>query len=264
MRWFRRVPENRRRGKDAPPPRDWSKLVGPVLVLSFGLGGLALLGAALVWLDRPLQSVVVEGSFEQVSREEIRAAVVPQVRGGLLSVDIDRIRSAVTALPWVDRVRISRRWPDTITVSITEQVAAARWGEDELLNTRGELFEPGERPPRRPLPRLDGPDGSHWQVAQRYLAVRGLLAERGLSVRRLSLDARRAWRMELSDGLEVRLGRAETGRRLDTFVQVALPVVDRSLRDAAYVDLRYTNGFAVGWDDARADQKKAGDDVQES
>src|SRR6185503_6524119 len=63
----------------------------------------------------------------------------------LLAFGLDQLRIAVEALVWVDRARVQRVWPDRIGIEIVEQQAAARWGDDGLLNTRGELFATGVR-----------------------------------------------------------------------------------------------------------------------
>ena len=57
-----------------------------------------------------------------------------------MSADLDAIQRAVEALPWVDHARVQRHWPNGLHVQVSEQTAAARWGESGLLNTRGELF----------------------------------------------------------------------------------------------------------------------------
>ena len=97
------------------------------------------------------------------------------------------------------------------------------------------------------LPRLDGPEGSEWQVAQRYLAIQGRLVEQGLRVAALRLDARGAWDLVLSNGVTVRLGRRQVDERMDRLVQVAAQVIAGRAAEIAYVDMRYSNGFSIGW-----------------
>jgi cell division protein FtsQ len=84
-------------------------------------------------------------------------------------------------------------------------------------------------------------------VARRYLEARALLAGAGLGLRALELDARGSWRMELSNGFELRLGREEFDRRLRRFARIAAPLLTPRAPEVAYVDLRYSRGFAVGW-----------------
>ena len=137
---------------------------------------LILVGAlsALTWaLDRPVHVISIDGSFQRVSPGQIEKAVAPFANQGFMSANLDDIQRAVEALPWVDHARIARRWPNSLRVTVTEQTAAARWGESGLLNTRGELFVRAAAHVPAELPRLSGPEGTESQVAQRFLRSRG-------------------------------------------------------------------------------------------
>ena len=148
-------------------------------------------------------------------------------------------------LDWVDRVNVGRAWPDTLIVRVTEHQAAARWGDEGLLNVRGELFTEHAQHAFPELPSLAGPTGSEQEVAKRYLAVRGRLAEADLTLERLSMDERGAWSLVLGGGQEIRLGRRDIDERLLRFFDVVAPALAAELPRVRYVDLRYTNGFAV-------------------
>jgi cell division protein FtsQ len=218
----------------------------------------ALLGAALFGLfkgaqfvlDRPARNLVVEGTFQRVTPLQIEAAVMNGHDAGFVSTDLGELRRRVKAIDWVDRVNVGRSWPDTLIVRVTEHQAAARWGENGLLNVRGELFTEQAQHEFPELPRLAGPRGSEREVARRYLAVRGKLAEADLTLQSLSMDERGAWLLVLGSGQEVRLGRRDIDERLYRFFAVVAPALANELKRVAYVDLRYTNGFAVGWRDA--------------
>ena len=108
---------------------------------------------------------------------------------------------------------------------------------------------------RAELARLSGPEGKEGVVAQRYLAAQGRLVEAGLRLTAMRLDARGAWEFDLSNGVTVRLGRREVDERFDTFMRAALKLIAQRPDDIAYVDMRYTNGFAVGWRETAAHHK---------
>ncbi len=167
-----------------------------------------------------------------------------------MSADLDGIQRAVEALPWVERARIQRRWPNSLHVTVIEQTAAARWGESGLLNTRGELFVRSATHVPAELPRLSGPEGTESQVAQRYLSVQGRMLEAGMRIAALRLDERGAWEMDLDSGVTVRLGRREVDERIDRFIHTASQVISHRLNEITYVDMRYSNGFAIGWRNA--------------
>ncbi|HKE44357.1 MAG TPA: cell division protein FtsQ/DivIB [Steroidobacteraceae bacterium] len=241
----------KKRNRRRLPQREWRlpgiqwRRIGAALAFFALAAGVAY--GLMFALDQPIRVVSVEGKFQRVSPVQVEQAVTSAMHDGFMTVDLEKVRHRVEELPWVDHARIQRRWPDGLRVEITEQVAAARWGEAGLLNTRGELFLPNARHVPPELPRLTGPDGTEAQVAQRYLAAQGRLIEVGLRLAAVDLDARGAWQLELSNGISVRLGRRQVDDRLDRFIQAAVPTIAGRAEDIAYVDMRYSNGFAVGW-----------------
>jgi cell division protein FtsQ len=198
-------------------------------------------------LDQPVRELVVEGTFQRVKPIQVEAAMAEGLDAGFMTVDLNRLRERVQELDWVDRANVGRRWPDTLTVRVTEHQAAARWGERGLLNVRGELFTERSQHSFPELPSLAGPPGTERDVARRYLALRGKLAEADLKLASLELDERGAWRLVLGGGQEIRLGRRDIDERLYRFFDVVAPTLAAELKRVEYVDLRYTNGFAVGW-----------------
>jgi cell division protein FtsQ len=213
------------------------------------VAGVCAVAAAVTWtLDQPIESVSVAGRFQRVAPMDVERVVKQSVRGaGLLSVNLDNVRKAIHTLPWVDAVSVQRAWPRGLHVLVIEQVAAARWGETGLLNTRGELFSKDEHHIPPELAQLSGPPGKESEVAQRYLAVQGRLIQAGLRLTALRLDARGAWEFDLSNGVAVRLGRRQIDERFDKFIDAAAKLVTQRGDDISYVDMRYTNGFAIGW-----------------
>ena len=223
---------------------EWRRHTRRAALLVLGVAGLATLAWAL---DRPVRVISMDGSFQRVSPGQIEKAVAPFSQSGFMSADLDGIQRAVETLPWVEHARIQRRWPNSLHVTVVEQTAAARWGESGLLNTRGELFVREASHVPAELPRLSGPEGTQSQVAQRYLSLQGRMLDAGMRVAALRLDARGAWEMDLDSGVTVRLGRREVDERIDRFIHTASQVIAHRLNEITYVDMRYSNGFAIGW-----------------
>ena len=199
-------------------------------------------------LDRPVRRVLVEGPFQRVAPPEIEAAVAEAVQGGLATVDLDAVRARIERIEWVDRARRARGAGRTRSASRSPSRCRRRAGTTSgLLNVRGELFLGNARHVPPELPLLEGPEGSEGLVAQLYLDAQGRFLEAGLRLTGVRLDERGAWELELANGVRVRLGRLAVDDRLDRFVRLAGPLVAQRPAEIRYVDMRYTNGFSVGW-----------------
>jgi cell division protein FtsQ len=132
-------------------------------------------------------------------------------------------------------------------VRVTEQQAVARWNDTDLVNARGDRFANSAHfvPPE--LPQLSGPNGSAAEVVTRFLGLQGRVVEAGLRLVALRLDARGAWDLQLDNGVVVRIGRKQVEERWARFLAVALRMISQRAADITYVDMRYSNGFAIGW-----------------
>ena len=214
-------------------------LVGVALLL------FAIVAAQLVLRSEllPVREIRVVGELRETSREALEDAARGRVAGNLLGAELDTLRAGLEELPWVRRVSLRRVWPDRIEVALEEHVALARWGDDGLVNTYGEVFA-GEA---KGLPTLVGPAGTSSEVARRYERFAGIVAPLGSQLELVVLTARFGWRLRLASGMEIMLGRdAEAAEaRLRAFVAAYPQTLGAMAGEHGYVDLRYPNGFAL-------------------
>jgi cell division protein FtsQ len=239
----------KRRKQKAPPRFQMPKIrIGRIVAPLFAIAiVLATYQLSLKLLDREISSIEISGPFQRVTALHIEEAISEEIDAGFVGTDIDRIQEYIVALPWIDQARVARRWPSRISITVTEQVPAAVWGDSGLLNTRGELFVTEARHVPAELPRLSGPDLRSGEVAAMYLSVREQLIPVGLDVRRVHLDARGSWEMTLGNGIDVRLGRKAVADRTDLFLDIVADIITGRAKDIEYVDMRYGNGFTIGW-----------------
>ncbi len=200
-------------------------------------------------LDRSIESIAINGPFQRVTALQIEEAISAELDAGFLGADVGRMQKQIQALSWIDSATVARRWPNRIAIRVSEQVPAAIWDERGLLNVRGELFVTEARHVPAELPRLSGPRDRANDVARRYLEVREQLIPRGLDLRQVHLDARGAWQMTLANGVEVRIGRRDVDDRTGLFLAVVANIITGRAADIQYVDMRYSNGFTIGWKD---------------
>lgn len=223
---------------------DWRQISNVVMVLAVGVGT----WAAATWvMERPINSVRIAGPFERVSAVQVESAISSYVRNGFVAADLSELREAVIDLPWVQDASVRRSWPSSLSISVIEEQAAARWGKDGLLNIYGELFVGHTTHIPAELPLLSGPAGTELQVAKRFFELDTQLEQRGLNAVALEVDERGSWRLEMSNGMQVRFGAVAVEARVQRFFQALDKVLAPVANRVEYVDMRYTNGFSIGW-----------------
>ena len=158
---------------------------------------------------------------------------------------MDEIKQTLEQHPWVFRASVKRLWPDTLSLLLTEQVAIARWGESQLLNQLGEIFEPGNLEKIGALPKLTGPEQRQFEVMQQYQLLNQVLFPAGLKLTGLSLSSRGSWELSLNEDMRVVAGRSDVIEKVERFVGFYAAQSATQTAGIESVDLRYSNGMAI-------------------
>lgn len=219
------------------------------IAAAFALFALAAFGAVAVKTlaarpDFAIKRVVVSGKLANADPAHIATVVQHELRGTFFTLDLGGARDALQRVAWVRRVAVRRHWPASIEIEIEEHQPLARWNDNALVNTYGEVFdaEYGDE-----LPDFYAPDGTALEVTARYREFTALIHGSQQAIDSLSRSARGAWDVKLDDGLEIALGREQVGERWSRWMQVSERYRNRigQGRELAAVDMRYPNGFAA-------------------
>lgn len=218
------------------------------VALLFGLTGCSstTLGSG----DAVARRVYVIGQVDRALATHVAEKTAPYLGVPLLKVDIQGIADDLRTLPWLGQFSVDRHWPDGVIVRVEAHKPIALWGDAQVLTSDFTVVTP-DRQLRRSslaeLPRLVGPKGTGKRVYTRYENMnQRLMAASNVAIASLQLDARGSWRATLNNGLVLRFGRQHLVTRLQRFIDYALQGARTALQGAGYVDLRYSDGFAVG------------------
>jgi cell division protein FtsQ len=250
------------------PRRDRQHLfaaVGRVMLAILGLGLVAVMGIgvkeAFVQVNsQKIGTVQIEGSLTFLSKSDLEDAVNQFVETSMVALELDHLKMELESKPWVNSAEVRRVWPDRLIIKVEEEVAIARWGNNQLLNQQGRIFEPDSINEHMQLPQLAGPAGTESKVMRQYLQFNQLMYPLGARIRELELNGRGAWSLSFSGinqanaqiNVKVRVGKSqvlERLKRLVTFLAVQGP---ETLLLVESIDLRYANGLAVAWRDPDA------------
>jgi len=220
----------------------------------FWAGLLILLGVGLlVWFilkqemssERPIQQVKITTALQQLSQQEIDEVLKPYVGNSFWEVDLNKIQSDLTRLDWISQAVVKRSWPDQLIITIEEQTPVARWGDEGLINHKGEVFFPASVAGFENFVLLEGRLESANQVLAKLAEFQVILNGLNWSIAQMKELVDGGWQIDVLDGPRLLIAKNDDAAQLFRFVR-AYGQLKNGLRNSAQVyDLRYSNGFSV-------------------
>ena len=119
-----------------------------------------------------------------------------ELRGTFFTMDLDRARAAsLQRVPWVRSVACGGSGRNRLEVTVEEHAPLARWNDNALVNTDGEVFTAdydGD------LPQFTGPDGPRGRSRARAIAEFGddARAAAGSHIGEHALSPRGGWQLQ--------------------------------------------------------------------
>jgi len=195
----------------------------------------------------PIRHVQVEGAFQYIDKQDIQKTISPLLQLGYFSVDLQAIQLAVMSLPWAEKVKVQRIWPDRLKLRIYEQRPIVRWQIDSLLNIKGDIFKPRNIDKFQSLPVLYAPTEQRQQMLQVMDGLKLSLMDQGLYMTEFRVSERQSWWLEMENGMIIELGRFQPLQKFSRLMQALTVTGSELVEKIAYIDTRYPNGFAVRW-----------------
>lgn len=211
-------------------------------VLSFG-------GWAVYHSGQALKSYQLKGELTQLSREQIDPIVQPYLTQSFWQVDMVGLQTQLNQLEWVESALVKRQWPDKLLVRLIEQKPIVRWGENALLNYKGQIFYPAdlqkEVPNFEQFVVLTGNDIQAENLLTQFVKLQAAFDSAGWQIAQLDAMVDGVWRLNFTSGWVVVLNPQDWQAKVESFLK-ALPKVSENLRKFAQTfDLRYSNGFVI-------------------
>ncbi|MEY4590575.1 MAG: Cell division protein FtsQ, partial [Pseudomonadota bacterium] len=196
-------------------------------------------------MNRPIAGVSVESEFKYIDQPQTQSLVTQHLSPTFLELDMQGLKKALEANPWIDKVIVARTWPDRLLVRIQEQKPIARWGSEGFINMRGEIIRVSNTAHLSQLPLFDCEERYALELMQHYPVIKNIVAANGLTPVRLTLDKTLSWTLEFTPALTIRLGREKTLEKLQNMAKILRTDLTREVTRMSQIDMRYENGFAV-------------------
>lgn len=225
----------------------WVLLIVACLVLLLGIFGLYK-----VITDAQVANLQVVGTNSALESKQLTSYLTPVVKENYFTSDLEKIRDQALQVSWVDRVVVSRAWPNTIRVRVMPRHAIARWGTGRLLSDSGEVYSEVQAKDHTKLPMLHGPLSQSKMMMRRYNEINQLFLPVNLRLKDLYLTERMTWFMQFDSGLRVIVDQDQTMSKLQRLSYLAETDLKPVWSKIAAIDLRYRNGISIQWKNSTA------------
>lgn len=224
-----------------------------------------LMGSVQTLLDRPIKQVKVSGALQYVSNKQIQQQLEFLVTQSFIALDLPKVKEGLEKQPWIASVALSRRWPDELSVLITEQVPVAQWLNTGFINEAGQVVDlpKNERNLLRHLPAISGNPENSAELLAFMQEIKPLFADRQWNIVGFS-DAQHSGRkvsVIQSPSTEDPQTHTPNVINIDFFLPAFLakprlqsclealksPSLVAKLSSIEAIDLRYTDGFSIHW-----------------
>jgi cell division protein FtsQ len=193
------------------------------LIISVLLAAVLVTGIWLLYFSSQLTTsqVQVSGNESVSDRRVIRVAQVP-IGEQLARLDVDAIRARVESIAAIGKAEVSRSWPHTLSIEVTERVPAAvveRSGRPLTVDVEGVLFDG----PRAGLVRIRTTDEASVQALAEGARVATALPDALRSrVSHIELESMDKIEVRLRDGRRIVWGSAANSRQKAEVAQALL------------------------------------------
>lgn len=223
----------------------WLLLIFAILVFVFG--GYALYQRFMHAEIEHIDVVGVSAPAQQALIQHIKADTAK----GYFTTDLEQIRDNALILSWIDRVVVSRAWPNAIVLRVTPRHAVARWGTGRYLSDDGVVFKPVQRFDHQNLPLLHGPHSQSRMMMTKYRDINQMFRPMDMRLKELYLTERMTWFMQFDNGMRLIVDQDQTMGKLQRLSEIAKTDLGLVWDNIAGIDLRYRNGLAVQWKNAQ-------------
>ena len=167
----------------------------------------------------------------------------------LWMINVNKVKDRLYEHPWVQHVFVNKLWPDILKVEIEQHTPIAKWNNEFFLTFSGKILPSTNHSGIKNLllPAFYGQNGQENLVLETYFILLEKLAPLGLFISKIEIMSDQNIQIMLNNNIMLKLGTFDLLDRINRFTVVYKKKLQPIISDISYIDLRYTNGVAVGW-----------------
>lgn len=213
-------------------------IVAPMILVALVYGGREAMDH---WV---INEVVVDGDLAIWSAADIAKEVDWVIGDGFFSADLKQVYNSIDAMPLIKKVRVKKRWPGYIEITVQEDIPMAVWNGNKLIGVAGDLMAIPSHISVDNLALITGRSEYLNTSINDFRLIQQSLAAQPVNIESLSISDTGSLSLKLSNKWIVQLGRKNIQQRAARLQKILMKLPEK---EVSAVDLRYGKGAAISW-----------------
>ena len=196
----------------------------------------------------PIHNVHISG-IKNANKENINEYAEKYLKNkSFFLLNMSELKKELEKIEWVDSVSIRRDYPSVVILSIKEHKPLVIWNNKSYINNNGEIFF--VKDVSKNLPRLNSKNNRSQALFKYFSFFSDNLLKNKINdkIVEISENNIRSLSVLLSSGITIRFGSKNINDKMKIFFKSYKKILNTSdLKKIRYIDMRYSNGFSIGW-----------------
>ena len=190
---------------------------------------------------------VTSSELINVNKDDISKAVKYLYSKSFFEVDLNYLKNKLEKIEWVRKINVRRSYPNEVIIDIEEHTPILIWNNKMYINKYGEKFIVSKIDKNIPI--LISDESRINEVFTYFELFNDKLSSRKLDfkITKIMENEIRSLTISLSSGINIQLGSKDVNIKIPLFFEIYNSLNTRDLNKIRYIDMRYSNGFSVGW-----------------
>ena len=196
----------------------------------------------------PIKNISIESKIINVNKDDIFEKSKNYLNSkSFFNFKINILKKEIEKVSWVKSVNIKRVYPDEIKIYIKEYVPIAIWNNKSYMNNSGDIFFIHDI--KKNLPMINSNESRNKIMYVYFSLLLKYISDYNfdIEIKKIEENEIRSISAHLSSGIIVKFGSKDIKSKIHTFLKVYKTLNSSDLKKIGYIDMRYSNGFSIGW-----------------
>ena len=196
----------------------------------------------------PIKNISIESKIINVNKDDVFEKSKNYLNSkSFFNFKINILKNEIEKVSWVRSADIKRVYPDEVKIYIKEHVPVAIWNNKSYMNNSGDIFFIHDI--KKNLPMINSNESRNKIMHVYFSLLLKYISDYNfdIEIKKIEENEIRSISAYLSSGIIVKFGSKDIKSKIHTFFKAYKTLNSSDLKKIGYIDMRYSNGFSIGW-----------------